>query len=82
MSTIPLLTASSQMTEPTCPELFDFEYERIFGTATIPKDELQKIMFRDMLHFSGTREDSSTDIAERLTRSTLSENKDDREDER
>ncbi|CAM9900835.1 unnamed protein product, partial [Discosporangium mesarthrocarpum] len=41
-----------QMDEPVCSQLFDFEYERVFGSGDIPKGDLQKIMFGDMLHFS------------------------------
>lgn len=70
------------MTEPTCPELFDFEYERIFGSATIPKEQLQKIMFRDVQHFSYVREDSTLDIAETLARSTLTDSKNDKKEDR
>jgi serine/threonine protein kinase len=32
-----------QMDEPVCNVLFDFEYERIFGTNDIPREELQKV---------------------------------------
>lgn len=61
----------AQMAEPTCSSRFDFEYERVFGTGDIPKDELQKIMYDDMLHFSIAREDPTTDVADKLSQSLL-----------
>lgn len=57
------------MAEPTCWQRFDFEYERVFGTGDIPKDELQKMMLDDAQHFSPSREDPTADVAERLSRS-------------
>lgn len=57
------------MAEPTCSQRFDFEYERVFGTGNIPKDELQKIMYEDMQHFSPSPEDAAADVADRLSRS-------------
>lgn len=63
------------MSEPTCSQRFDFEYERVFGTGDIPKDELQKIMYDDVLRFSAAREnataDVQTDVADRLAKSLL-----------
>lgn len=50
------------MSEPTCLQRFDFEYERVFGTGTIPKEDLQKIMFGDMRHFSPTRDTTADDV--------------------
>ncbi|CAM9135905.1 unnamed protein product [Chrysoparadoxa australica] len=41
-----------QMDEPVSDKLFDFEYERDFGSSDIPKAELQKLMYDDMLHFA------------------------------
>lgn len=64
------------MAEPTCSQRFDFEYERVFGTGNIPKGELQKMMFGDMLHFSNDREDPTADVAERLSRSLWLKDKD------
>lgn len=50
------------MAEPTCLQRFDFEYERVFGTGNIPKEDLQKIMFDDMQRFSSCPEDSTADV--------------------
>lgn len=75
-STIFLL-ALPQMEEPTCLQRFDFEYERVFGTGKIPKEDLQKIMFGDVQHFSNSREDPADDVAERLSRSLFLKEKDD-----
>ena len=50
-----------QMAEPTCLQRFDFEYERVFGTGNIPKEELQKIMFDDMQHLV-SRHDPTADV--------------------
>lgn len=69
------------MTEPTCSQRFDFEYERVFGTGNIPKEELQKIMFGDMQHFSNSRDDLTADVAERLSRSLWLKDKDDRKED-
>lgn len=70
-----------QMGEPTCSQRFDFEYERVFGTGEIPKNELQKMMYDDMLHFSPARDDTTTDLANRLSTSlTLTEKDADQED--
>jgi mitogen-activated protein kinase 3 len=35
-----------QMDEPSCDKLFDFEYERVFGSGDIPREELQKVIFK------------------------------------
>ncbi|CAM9543773.1 unnamed protein product [Hapterophycus canaliculatus] len=51
-----------QMSEPTCLQRFDFEYERVFGTGTIPKEDLQKIMFGDMRHFCPSRDSTADDV--------------------
>eukprot|EP00752_Nemacystus_decipiens_P003339 g3089.t2 len=50
-----------QMEEPTCRQRFDFEYERVFGSGNIPKEELQKIMFDDMQHLV-SRHDPTADV--------------------
>lgn len=49
------------MAEPTCRQRFDFEYERVFGSGNIPKEELQKIMFDDMQHLV-SRQDPTADV--------------------
>lgn len=49
------------MEEPTCRQRFDFEYERVFGSGNIPKEELQKIMFDDMQHLV-SRHDPTADV--------------------
>lgn len=49
------------MAEPTCWQRFDFEYERVFGSGNIPKEELQKIMFDDMQHLV-SRQDPTADV--------------------
>ncbi|KAG5192323.1 kinase-like domain-containing protein [Tribonema minus] len=41
-----------QMEEPSCDRSFDFEYERVFGSGDIPREELQKMMFDDMMQFA------------------------------
>lgn len=64
------------MAEPTCSQRFDFEYERVFGTANIPKEELQKIMYGDMQHLSSSREDPTLEMADRLSRSLWLKDKD------
>lgn len=50
------------MAEPTCLQRFDFEYERVFGTGNIPKEDLQKIMFDDVQRFSTCPEDPTADV--------------------
>lgn len=50
------------MAEPTCLKRFDFEYERVFGTGNIPKEDLQKIMFSDMQRFSTCPGDPTADV--------------------
>lgn len=50
------------MSEPTCLQRFDFEYERVFGTGTIPKEDLQKIMFDDMRHFCPPLDTTADDV--------------------
>lgn len=61
------------MSEPTCSQRFDFEYERVFGTGDIPKDELQKIMYKDVLHFSTAPEDPTAVVTDKLAKSLLIE---------
>jgi serine/threonine protein kinase len=38
-----------QMDEPQCDKLFDFEYERVFGSGDIPREELQKVIAQKLL---------------------------------
>lgn len=64
------------MAEPTCSNRFDFEYERVFGTENIPKEELQKMMYSDMQHVSKSRQDPAADVAEMLSRSLWLKDKD------
>lgn len=70
-----------QMAEPTCSRRFNFEYERVFGTGDIPKDELQKMMFDDMCHFATTREESVDDVADNLSKKLLISDSDEQEDD-
>lgn len=69
------------MAEPICPQRFDFEYERVFGTGDIPKDELQKIMYKDVLHFATSPEDPTVAVADKLAKSLLIKDRDDNHDE-
>lgn len=64
------------MAEPTCSQRFDFEYERVFGTGNIPKEDLQKIMFDDVQRFSTSPEDPTDDL-QRGVDSLLLKEKDD-----
>lgn len=64
-------SSPQQMAEPTCSQRFDFEYERVFGTGDIPKDELQKIMYKDVLHFSPAPEDPTAAVTDKLAKSLL-----------
>lgn len=60
-----------QMAEPACSHPFDFEYERVFSTGDIPKSELQKMMYDDMLHFSPSQEDPTVSLVDRLSNALL-----------
>ena len=56
----------SQMDEPSCDKPFDFSWEKAYaGQRTIPKPELQRLMYEEMLFFRGTGEPlpiSSVDV--------------------
>ncbi|CAM9265703.1 unnamed protein product [Ectocarpus sp. 13 AM-2016] len=70
-----------QMAEPMCGQRFDFEYERVFGTGNIPKEDLQHIMFEDMRHFSTCHEDPTADVAEAIDSLSLRDKEEDRKEE-
>lgn len=67
------------MAEPTCLQRFDFEYERVFGSGNIPKEELQKIMFDDMQHLV-SRQDPTADVQKGIESLGLKDNDDDGDD--
>jgi len=50
------------MEEPTCGKLFDFEYERVFGTQNIPKADLQAMMYADCKGILGAEADVTADV--------------------
>ncbi len=70
-----------QMEEPTCGKLFDFEYERVFGTQNIPKGDLQAMMYADCKGILGPEEDVTADVQKGIESLLLKEKDDDGKEE-
>uniref|UniRef100_A0A7S2XWA1 Mitogen-activated protein kinase n=1 Tax=Fibrocapsa japonica TaxID=94617 RepID=A0A7S2XWA1_9STRA len=63
----------SQMEEPTCDSLFDFEFEHDYPNGDIPLHDLQVLMYREMLKFAPSDED---EVSSKMAASKLDDDDD------